>query len=160
VWGINQIFPILPLEGLNQADETRVVIQDITCDSDGRIDQYVDEDRIETTLPLPPYPKDGPFMLGFFLTGAYQEILGDMHNLFGDTDSVDIAIGHDNEVIIQHPIKGDTVDKVLRYVNFDPSSLLHAYQQQLTNSDLPVDEKSTLLQELEHGLSGYTYLED
>lgn len=160
VWGINQIFPILPLEGLNQADETRVVIQDITCDSDGRIDQYVDEDGIETTLPLPPYPKDGPFMLGFFLTGAYQEILGDMHNLFGDTDSVDIAIGQDNEVIIQHPIKGDTVDKVLRYVNFDPSTLLHAYQQQLTNSDLPLDEKSTLLQELEHGLSGYTYLED
>ncbi len=160
IWGIDQIFPILPLEGLNQAAESRVVIQDITCDSDGRIDQYVDENGIETTLPLPPYSKDKSLMLGFFMTGAYQEILGDMHNLFGDTDSVDIAIDEHNEVVIQHPIKGDTVDKVLRYVNFDPNTLLHAYQQQLTNSDLPPEEKSTLLQELEHGLGGYTYLED
>lgn len=160
VWGIDQIFPILPLEGLNQAAEKRVVIQDITCDSDGRIDQYVNQEGIETTLPLPPYPKKGPFMLGFFLTGAYQEILGDMHNLFGDTDSVDIAIGENDEVVIQHPIKGDTVDKVLRYVNFDPTTLLHAYQKQLTNSSLPANEKSSLLHELEQGLSGYTYLED
>lgn len=155
--GSKQIFPILPLEGLNQADTTRVVLQDVTCDSDGRVDQYVDDNGIETTLPLPPYPKNTPFMLGFFLAGAYQDVLGDMHNLFGDTDSVDIAIGQNDEVIIQHPIKGDTVDKVLRYVNFDPTTLLHAYQQQLTDSDLPVVEKATLLQELEHGLSGYTY---
>ncbi len=160
VWGIDQIFPIMPLEGLDKPMESRAVVQDITCDSDGRIDQYVNEEGIETTLALPPHPKDRPLMLGFFLTGAYQEILGDMHNLFGDTDSVDIAIGKDNEVIIQHPIKGDTVDKVLRYVNFDPSTLLQAYQKQLTNSDLPLEEKSLLLQELEHGLSGYTYLEE
>jgi len=159
IWGIDQIFPILPLEGLNEAAESRVVIQDITCDSDGRIDKYVNENGIETTLPLPPYPKDKSFMLGFFLTGAYQEILGDMHNLFGDTDSVDIAIGENNEVIIQNPMKGDTVDKVLRYVNFDPNTLLHAYQQLLTDSDIAVEEKSELLQELEQGLSGYTYLE-
>jgi len=159
IWGIDQIFPILPLEGINEATESRVVIQDITCDSDGRIDKYVNENGIETTLPLPPYPKNKPFMLGFFLTGAYQEILGDMHNLFGDTDSVDIAIGDNNEVIIQNPMKGDTVDKVLRYVNFDPNTLLHAYQQLLTDSDIPLEEKSELLQELEQGLSGYTYLE-
>src|SRR5690606_40332358 len=87
VWGINQIFPILPIAGLDQPTGTRAVLQDITCDSDGRIDQYVDGEGLETTLPLPAN-HDGE--LGIFMVGAYQEILGDMHNLFGDTDSVDV----------------------------------------------------------------------
>ena len=138
------------------------VLVDLTCDSDGKIGKYLDaqDGEPKNTLPVHPLPETKPYYMGAFLVGAYQEILGDMHNLFGDTDSVDIAIGQDNDVIIQHPIKGDTVDKVLRYVNFDPTTLLHAYQQQLTNCDLPADEKSALLHELEHGLSGYTYLED
>src|SRR5690606_17438845 len=91
IWGIDQIFPILPLENLDQPPTRRAVLQDITCDSDGRVDLYVDEQGVETTLPLPPYSADRPYLLCFFMTGAYQEILGDMHNLFGDTNSIDVA---------------------------------------------------------------------
>lgn len=159
IWGIDQIFPILPLEGLNNPNRRRVVIQDITCDSDGRIDHYVDDFGIETTLPVPDYQADKPFMLGFFLTGAYQEILGDMHNLFGDTDSVDVAMNSDGSIRIEHPIKGDTVDKVLRYVNYNPDELMQAYRAQLDQRALSGEEKSTLLEAFVQGLQSYTYLQ-
>ncbi|MDQ0627776.1 arginine decarboxylase-like protein [Pantoea agglomerans] len=82
-WGIDQLFPVLPLEGLNKKPERRAVLLDITCDSDGTIDHYVDGDGIATTMPMPEYDLDNPPMLGFFMVGAYQEILGNMHNLFG-----------------------------------------------------------------------------
>ncbi len=159
IWGIDQIFPILPLEGLNNPNRRRVVIQDITCDSDGRIDQYVNESGIETTLPVPDYDPARPFMLGFFLTGAYQEILGDMHNLFGDTDSVDVAMRPDGSLHIDHTIKGDTVDKVLRYVNYDPEALMQAYQEQLDKCEFSPAEKAQLLSAFSDGLQGYTYLQ-
>ncbi len=160
VWGIDQIFPILPISGLNQPATRRAVIQDITCDSDGRIDQYVDGSGIETTLPLPETDPAGPMVLGFFLTGAYQEILGDMHNLFGDTHSVDVSFDGSGNYRIEHPIRGDTVEKILRYVHFDPKTLLDSYREQLEASDLPQAQRDELLEELAQGLSGYTYLED
>ena len=160
VWGIDQIFPILPIENLHEPVTRRGVIQDITCDSDGRVDQYVDGSGIETTLPLPEVPAGKDRLLGFFLTGAYQEILGDMHNLFGDTNSVDIAIDSEGHYRIDHPIAGDTVEKILRYVNFDPESLIDSYREQLTRAELDTGEQAALLQELEQGLRGYTYLEE
>jgi len=160
VWGIDQIFPILPLSGLNRPATRRAVIQDITCDSDGRVDRYVDGSGIETTLPLPPADPDRPMILGFFLTGAYQEILGDMHNLFGDTHSVDVSFNEDGGYRIEHPIRGDTVEKILRYVHFDPETLLVSYREQLDASDLPQAQREALLEELAQGLTGYTYLED
>src|SRR5690606_38650144 len=91
-WGIDQIFPVLPLNWLDRPPTRRAVIQDITCDSDGRIDAYVDGQGVETTLPLPEWGEGEERLLGFFLVGAYQEILGDLHNLFGDTDSVDASL--------------------------------------------------------------------
>ena len=160
IWGIDQIFPVLPISGLDQPATRRAVIQDITCDSDGRIDHYVDGSGIESTLPLPPQEPNEPMILGFFLTGAYQEILGDMHNLFGDTHSVDISFGPDGGYRIEHPIRGDTVEKILRYVHFDPRSLLESYREQLARSDLSEAQRNELLEELGQGLSGYTYLED
>ncbi|AZZ94823.1 biosynthetic arginine decarboxylase [Hahella sp. KA22] len=160
IWGIDQIFPILPLSGLNKRPTRRGVIQDITCDSDGRIDQYVDSHGIETTLPIPEPEKDQPFLLGFFLVGAYQEILGDMHNLFGDTDSVDVCLDEQGDLSLQHPISGDTVDKVLRYVNFEPEQLLRAFEDKMAASDLQEQQKQDYLQELKAGLTGYTYLEE
>lgn len=159
VWGIDQVFPILPLRGLQRPLTRRAVIQDITCDSDGRIDLYVDGQGLETTLPLPE--DDGePLLLGFFMTGAYQEILGDMHNLFGDTHSVDVRRDEDGSYRISETIAGDTVAKILRYVNFEPEQLLQAYRRKFARSDLDALSQERLLAELESGLHGYTYLED
>lgn len=159
VWGIDQIFPILPLSQLHQPPLRRGVIQDITCDSDGRIDLYVDGQGLETTLPLPAWPEGEQRLLGVFLVGAYQEILGDMHNLFGDTDSVDITLDEQGKVQINQIIKGDTVGKVLEYVNFEQTSLLAGYQKQLDDSNLSKEEQAAFMHELEEGLAGYTYLE-
>lgn len=160
VWGIDQIFPVMPINGLNRPLNRRAVIQDITCDSDGRIDQYVDGQGIETTLPMPEENPDEPLLMGFFMTGAYQEILGDMHNLFGDTHSVDVRLNERGEYDIGEPITGDTVAKVLQYVNFEPASLLKAYQDKFQASNLAEDLQTQLLAELSAGLEGYTYLEE
>lgn len=159
VWGIEQIFPILPLSQLHQPPLRRGVIQDITCDSDGRIDLYVDGQGLETTLPLPAWPEGEQRLLGVFLVGAYQEILGDMHNLFGDTDSVDVTVDAAGDVQINQVIKGDTVAKVLEYVNYDPSKLMNSYRAKMDASDLSDEEKVLFIKELEEGLAGYTYLE-
>lgn len=160
VWGIDQIFPVMPINGLNRPLNRRAVIQDITCDSDGRIDQYVEGQGIETTLPLPEHSPDEPLLMGFFMTGAYQEILGDMHNLFGDTHSVDIRLDDQGRCVIGEPITGDTVAKVLRYVNFDPLTLLESYRGQFEASTLEPELQQQLLAELAAGLEGYTYLEE
>ncbi|MET4027021.1 arginine decarboxylase [Marinobacter sp. MBR-99] len=160
VWGIDQIFPVMPINGLNRPLNRRAVIQDITCDSDGRIDQYVDGQGIETTLALPEEKEGEPLLMGFFMTGAYQEILGDMHNLFGDTHSVDVRLNDQGKYDIGTPITGDTVAKVLRYVNFEPDNLLRAYQDKFAASDLNEPTQARLLAELKAGLEGYTYLEE
>lgn len=159
IWGIQQVFPVLPLSGLDRPPVRRGVIQDITCDSDGRIDQYVDGQGLESTLPIPEWQEGEEKLLGFFLTGAYQEILGDLHNLFGDTDSVDVVLDDAGQPLLENLIKGDTVDRVLRYVNFEPDELLTAMKNQLNASGLDQEQKNGFLQMFEEGLSGYTYLE-
>ena len=160
VWGIDQIFPVMPINGLDRPLRRRAVIQDITCDSDGRIDRYVDGQGVETTLPLPEEKDGDPLLMGFFMTGAYQEILGDMHNLFGDTHSVDVHRTEGGHYTVSDAIHGDTVAKVLRYVNFEPAALLQSYQRQFEASDLAIEEQAQLLGELRNGLEGYTYLEE
>nr|WP_297460932.1 biosynthetic arginine decarboxylase [uncultured Halomonas sp.] len=159
VWGIKQIFPVLPLSGLDREPTRRGVIQDITCDSDGRIDSYVDGQGLESTLPLPEWDDDGDKLLGMFLVGAYQEILGDLHNLFGDTDSVDAALDSDGGWRLSNAIHGDSVTDVLRYVNFDAEVLRSRLKAQLDGSGLDRDERDTFMADLTAGLEGYTYLE-
>ncbi|RDB42079.1 biosynthetic arginine decarboxylase [Halomonas sp. DQ26W] len=159
VWGIDQIFPVLPLTGLDREPTRRGVIQDITCDSDGRIDGYVDGQGVETTLPLPEWQEGEERLLGFFLVGAYQEILGDLHNLFGDTDSVDAALGDDERWVLSHAQQGDRVADVLAYVNFDAEVLRERLAGQLAESGLPQEEQAQFLDDLSAGLQGYTYLE-
>ncbi len=159
VWGIDQIFPILPLQNLHLPITRRAVLQDVTCDSDGRIDLYVDEQGVETTLPLPEAPADKPYLLGFFLTGAYQEILGDMHNLFGDTNSVDVVMTKEGQHELKNPIRGDKVDDVLRYVKFEPEQLIVSFQSTLQQTTLNEEDKNLILSEVSEGLKGYTYLE-
>ena len=160
VWAIRQIFPIMPLQQLDQAPERRGVLVDITCDSDGRIDSYVDNEGIESTLPIHDVDPRSPYLLGIFLVGAYQEILGDMHNLFGDTHSVNIELDGNGGYRIVEPRLGDNVDDVLAYVNFDSDTLLTRLRDKIGSAQLDAGLRQQFLEELEAGLSGYTYLED
>ena len=159
VWGIDQVFPIVPLHRLDEAPERRGVIRDLTCDSDGRIDRYVAAEGVETTLPLHPPAPGEPYLLGFFLLGAYQEILGDMHNLFGDTDSVNVVLDEAGRYRLQSPARGDSVDDLLRYVHFEPDELMRAYRCQVDAADLDPEQRQRLLQQLAAGLQGCTYLD-
>ena len=160
-WAINQVFPILPISGLTEKPRERGVLQDITCDSDGKIDDYVDSQGVESTLPLLPYQTKQPYYLGIFLVGAYQEILGDMHNLFGDTNSVHVELLENGQYQLVQPLEGDTVSEVLRYVHFDTSELLQSYRGQLAQAQgLTTQQRQAYLEELRNGLQGYTYLED
>ncbi|MFI3245435.1 MAG: biosynthetic arginine decarboxylase [Ferrimonas sp.] len=157
-WGIDQVFPVLPLSGLERKPERRGVILDITCDSDGTIDQYVDGQGIETTLPIPAYEPENPYHIGIFMVGAYQEILGDLHNLFGDTESIDISLDEQGKVVFGEIQSGDSVRDVLNYVNINATTLLASYKR--LAQKLPKTERIAVLAELELGLGGYTYLED
>jgi arginine decarboxylase len=160
VWGIGQVFPIVPLQRLDEAPERRASLQDLTCDSDGHIEHYAEDGRIETTLPVHDLRAGEPYLLGFFLLGAYQEILGDMHNLFGDTDAVNVELDGDGGYRLVDPRHGDTVDELLRYVEFEPKRLLARYREKLNVAGLHGAERSACLQALEGGLTGTTYLED
>jgi arginine decarboxylase len=160
-WAIDQIFPVVPLNRLNEPPTRRGVMQDITCDSDGSIDLYVDGEGIDSTLPLHPLRENEPYLLGIFLVGAYQEILGDMHNLFGDTDSVHVELTPDGGHRLLAPARGDTVDSVLRYVHFNADDLLAAYRAKIEHApSLSAENRESYLTELAEGLQGYTYLED
>jgi arginine decarboxylase len=136
------------------------VLEDLTCDSDGRMDAYVDGESIENTLPVHRVQAGQPYLLGIFLVGAYQEILGDMHNLFGDTDAVNLEIDSNGQYSLSGAEHGDRADELLRYVHFDPDKLRAVYRQRVQAAGLGASEASRYLAELEAGLSGYTYHED
>jgi len=156
VWAIEQVFPILPIRRLDEPLDERVVICDLTCDSDGRVDRYVDQHGLESTLPFPvPRRED---QIAFFMVGAYQEILGDMHNLFGDTDSVDVEVA-DQHFTFSGAEHGDRADALLRYVHFDPNTLLASYRSKIAAAALPEEEQARLLAHMEAGLQAYTYLD-
>ncbi|UCE88495.1 MAG: biosynthetic arginine decarboxylase [Pseudomonadota bacterium] len=160
IWAIDQIFPIVPLHRLDEPPQRRGILEDITCDSDGRIDNYVDVSGVDSTLPLHAVKSGERYLIGIFLAGAYQEILGDMHNLFGDTDSVHVEVGSDGSYRLLEPQKGATVDELLRYVNFEPEQLVASYRDKTAAANLDADRKKGFLEELEAGITGYTYLEE
>ncbi|VAW75009.1 Biosynthetic arginine decarboxylase [hydrothermal vent metagenome] len=159
VWALDQVFPIVPLHRLDEVPTRRASLEDLTCDSDGRIDHYVDGESIEHTLPVHAIVPGEEYLLGFFMVGAYQEILGDMHNLFGDTDAVDITINKDGSHRLSHAEAGDRVDELLRYVHFDPEQLRHAYRDLTEAAGLNKAEATQYLSEMEAGLTAYTYLD-
>ncbi|MBP2847687.1 biosynthetic arginine decarboxylase [Dickeya oryzae] len=159
-WGIDQLFPVLPLEGLDKPPQRRAVLLDITCDSDGTIDHYVDGDGVATTMPMPPYDPENPPLLGFFMVGAYQEILGNMHNLFGDTSTVDVFVFQDGTVELEESDEGNTVADMLEYVQLDPDVLMSRFRDQVKGANLAPELQAQFLDEFETGLYGYTYLED
>ena len=158
IWGIEQIFPILPIHQLEQQPTRRAVLQDLTCDSDGRIDQYVDHQNISHTLPLHHIDDNQDYLIGFFMVGAYQEILGDMHNLFGDTHSINLELSADGYQFSDF-MAGENVSELLDYVHINTEQLKAAYQQKLDASGLSAEQKHSFAQELLNGLNAYTYLE-
>lgn len=158
-WGIGQVFPILPLQRLNERPERPSLLHDLTCDSDGTIADYVDGDGVENTLALHE-PKDGePYLLGIFLVGAYQEILGDMHNLFGDTHAINVVFD-ENGCHFGDPEHGDTVMQLLEYVHFNQRQLEDNLLARLGESGLGDRESHNLASELVSRLSAYSYLAD
>lgn len=158
-WGIEQLFPIMPLEKLNEPLTRRAVLLDITCDSDGAIKQYIDNEDISSTMPFPEYDEQPP-LIGFFMVGAYQEILGNMHNLFGDTEAVDVYVKPNGKVEVRLSDEGDTVADMLQYVQLDPSLLLNQFVSQVRDSNLDETLQRQFIDEFREGLYGYTYLED
>jgi arginine decarboxylase len=162
-WAIKQLFPIMPIHRLNEPPTRHAVLGDITCDSDGKIDQFIDRRDVKRTLPLHTF--DGsPYYLGVFLVGAYQEILGDLHNLLGDTHAVHVTLDENGAVALDAVIKGDTVREVLDYVEFDGEQLLAKLRSDVEaavrSGRLGYEESGRLLRFYEDGLNGYTYLEE
>ncbi len=159
-WAIDQVFPILPLSGLDKMPTERGILHDITCDSDGSIDHYVNNYGLDSTLSLHPHDPAEPYLLGIFMVGAYQEILGDLHNLFGDTHSVHVELTEGGGYKLTQAIEGDTVESALGYVNFNRNQLIRSYREQLEKSVLSEVDREVYLTDLTKGLQGYTYFED
>ncbi len=157
VWAIDQVFPIVPLSRLDEAPTRRGVLVDMTCDSDGRIDHYVDAEGVDVSLPLHALKAGESYLLGIFMVGAYQETLGDIHNLFGDTDAVNVRLV-DDSFALEHPRRGDSADLMLEYVGYNLDGLRAVYRDKLAAAGITGDEESELMQSLEKGLTGYTYL--
>jgi len=162
-WAIKQLFPVLPIHRLNERPTRHAILGDISCDSDGKIDQFIDRRDVRRTLPLHAF-QGKPYYLGAFLLGAYQEILGDLHNLFGDTNAVHVSLNGEGEVILDNVIKGDTVREVLEYVQFNTEELLGRFRRDveaaLREGKIGYEESGRLLRFYEDGLHGYTYLEE
>ena len=159
VWAIDQIFPIAPIARLNEQPTRRGVLVDLTCDSDGRIDNYVDADGVDVSLPLHAL-KDGElYCLGIFMVGAYQETLGDIHNLFGDTDAVNVRAEGGNYVFA-HKRRGDTTDLMLDYVGYDLEALRRSYRDRIAAAGIGGEQAERLFVTLNEGLTGYTYLSE
>lgn len=161
-WAIDQIFPIMPIQRLDERPTRNATIQDITCDSDGKITNFVTNGHIRHVLPLHRLLKNEPYYLGVFLVGAYQEILGDMHNLFGDTTAAHISV-KDGAYHIDQIIDGETVEEVLDYVQYNPKKLVRQLEVWVTKSvkqgKISLEEGKEFLSNYRSGLYGYTYLE-
>ncbi len=162
-WAIKQLFPVMPVHRLNEPPTAHAVIGDITCDSDGKIDRFVDRRDVKRTLPLHGVNGE-PYYVGVFLVGAYQEILGDLHNLFGDTHAVHVSLDDKGNVVLDAVIKGDTVREVLDYVEFKADDLVQKFRADVESAVrdglLDYTQAGRFLQFYEEGLQGYTYLEE
>jgi arginine decarboxylase len=161
-WAIKQLFPVMPIHRLEEKPTNHAVLGDITCDSDGKLDRFVDRRDVKKTLPLHA-ASGSPYYLGVFLVGAYQEILGDLHNLFGDTHAVHVSLDPTGNVRLDALVKGDTVKEVLDYVEFDAETLLRKLRTDVETAvregRVDYEGAGQLLRFYEDGLHGYTYLE-
>ena len=163
-WAINQTFPVIPVHRLHEPPTHQGVIVDLTCDSDGIVENYVGQHEKNASLPLHGVHNGDPYYVGFFLLGAYQETLGELHNLFGDTHAVQIEISGENRYKIRKVNKGDSIHKVIGYLSYDSKDLLSKMREQietaLENQRLTLEDSAQLMDLYEDGLHGYTYFED
>lgn len=159
-WAIDQLFPIMPIHRLEEEPTRRGTLQDVTCDSDGKIDQFIGWRTTHPSLELHPFQHGEPYILGIFLTGAYQEILGDLHNLFGDTNAVHLYLTEEGGYEVGGIVHGDTVTEVLEYVQFDPQKLVATFRKKVRQAKgLSRADANAFIADYIAGLAGYTYLE-
>jgi arginine decarboxylase len=169
-WAIDQLFPIMPIHRLDEEPTVRCVLADLTCDSDGKIDHFIDVEDVKPVLEVHEVKPDKPYMMGIFLNGAYQEILGDLHNLFGDTNAVHVRFvdaggnGDDYDYEVSHVVKGDSIHEVLSYVEYEPSVMVERMRLQAERAKregrITVDQVKLLMRHYEESLGSYTYLTD
>jgi arginine decarboxylase len=163
IWAIDQLFPIMPIHRLGEEPTRRAVLADITCDSDGKIDHFIDRRDVKSVLELHPINNGQDYYLGIFLIGAYQEILGDLHNLFGNTNTVHVSLAAGGGYQIEHVVTGDTVTDVLKYVSYSREELVARVRRfaelAVRANRMSLEETRSMLRMYEEGLAGYTYLE-
>ena len=161
-WAIKQLFPVMPIHRLEERPRQRAVLADITCDCDGKIDRFIDREDVAKVLPLHALKPDQPYYVGVFLVGAYQETLGDLHNLLGDTNVVGIHL-EDGKPVYTHEVEGDTVADVLSYVEYDPKELVTRFrafaERAVTQGRIDPKERREVMDLFRANLNGYTYFE-
>jgi len=162
-WAVDQLFPIAPIHRLNEEPTNRATLADITCDSDGKIDAFIDLRDVKNVLELHPQVENQEYYLGIFLVGAYQEILGDMHNLFGDTNTGHVILNREGDYEVKDVVAGDTVSEVLAYVDYNPTDLIGRLRNNveiaLRKKLITIEESKRLIDQFRRGLIGYTYLD-
>jgi arginine decarboxylase len=163
-WAIDQRFPIMPIHRHTERPVRRAILADITCDSDGKIDHFIDVRDDKQALELHDFSGDHPYLIGAFLVGAYQEILGDLHNLLGDTHAVHVSMDAEGQPEIAHVVQGDTVREALSYVQFSADELLGRMRRDVERAvkagKISLSESAQFMRFYEKGLNGYTYLEE
>lgn len=161
-WAIDQIFPVMPIHRLNEKPTRRAQVVDLSCDSDGKIERYVGSKKIQNFIPLHDFDYSSPYYLGIFLVGAYQEILGGLHNLFGDTNAVHVDLDENGNWEIKHQIEGDTMSQVLSYVQYSTPDLIErlrlSIEKALREGQLTNEESALLTRHYKQALDSYTYL--
>jgi arginine decarboxylase len=160
-WAVKQLFPVMPIHRLDEKPTRRGLFADLTCDSDGKIDQFIDARDVKDVLELHPWT-GGRYYIGMFLVGAYQEILGDLHNLFGDTDAVHVRLAEDGGYTVDHVVEGDDVSNVLSYVQYERRWLVEKVRRTieaaLRRGDISLEDSARLRRRYAQGLEDYTYL--
>jgi arginine decarboxylase len=161
-WAVGNLFPIVPISGHTQEPKRRAVLADISCDSDGKIDKFVDQKEVKKYLQVHEVEDGKPYYLAIFLVGAYQETLGDLHNLFGDTNAVHVDLDSDNRPVLNHVVQGDTVREVLGYVEFHghnlQESLRKSVERAVGDGELSYEEAGQIQRKYKDSLDNYTYL--
>ncbi len=163
IWAIDQVFPVMPIHRLNEQPTREAIIADITCDCDGKIDKFISPQGIRNTLPLHPLQENQEYYIGVFLVGAYQETLGDLHNLFGDTNVVSVKINPDASFDFVREFQGDSISDVLSYVEYEPKQMLEQFrrkaEQAVRDKKISAAQRQRMLLAFKDSLQGYTYFE-
>jgi arginine decarboxylase len=161
-WAIDQLFPIMPIHRLDEEPTVKTTLADLTCDSDGKVDHFIDIEDVKRVLPVHPYREEERYYMGIFLNGAYQEILGDLHNLFGDTNAVHVRLDADGGYELGHFVKGDEIREVLSYVEYEPGAMIERVRRQAERARrqglITFDQVKLLMKHYEDSLGSYTYL--